>query len=79
MILSGFQEEQQLLEWYEEDTITALQYIEHHSLGMIERFKLWCQQEGKSEDEETAKDFLDEYNGLFLDTLQWAAHSTSTD
>ena len=64
MILSGFQEEQQLLEWYEEDTITALQYIEHHSLGMIERFKLWCQQEGKSED------FLDEYNGLFLDTLQ---------
>ena len=69
MILSGFQEEQQLLEWYEEDTITALQYIEHHSLGMIDRFKLWCQQEGKSEDEETARDFLDEYNGLFLDTL----------
>ena len=70
MILSGFQEEQQLLEWYEEDTINALQYIEHHSLGMIDRFKLWCQHEGKSEDEDTAKDFLDEYNGLFLDTLQ---------
>lgn len=70
MILSGFQEEQQLLDWYEEDAITALQYIEHHSMGMIDRFKLWCQLEGKSEDEDTARDFLDEYNGLFLDTLQ---------
>lgn len=31
MILSGFQEEHQLLDWYEQDTISALQYIEHHS------------------------------------------------
>lgn len=69
MILSGFKEEQQLQEWYEDDAITALQYIEHHSLGMIDRFQQWCKNEGKSEDEDTAKDFLDEYNGLFLDTL----------
>ena len=33
MILSGFQEEHQLLDWYEQDTISALQYIEHHSIG----------------------------------------------
>lgn len=76
MILNGYQKEQKLLEWYEEDTITALQYIEHHSQGMIDRFKLWCQDEGKSEDEDTAKDFLDEYNGLFLDTLDVSKNRT---
>lgn len=27
MILSGFQEEHQLLDWYEQDSISALQYI----------------------------------------------------
>lgn len=69
MILSGFQEEHQLLDWYEQDSISALQYIEHHSIGMINRFKKWCQESGSSEDEESAKDFLDEYNGLFLDTV----------
>ncbi len=65
MILSGFQEEHQLLDWYEQDTIAALQYIEHHSIGMINRFKKWCQESGSSEDEESAKDFLDEYNEFF--------------
>lgn len=39
------------------------------SIGMINRFKKWCQESGSSEDEESAKDFLDEYNGLFLDTV----------
>ena len=57
MILSGFQEEHQLLDWYEQDSISALQYIEHHSIGMINRFKKWCQESGSSEDEESAKDF----------------------
>ena len=69
MILSGFQEEHQLLDWYEQDSISALHYIEHHSIGMINRFKKWCQESGSGEDEESAKDFLDEYNGLFLDTV----------
>ena len=54
MILSGFQEEHQLLDWYEQDSISALQYIEHHSIGMINRFKKWCQESGSSEDEESA-------------------------
>ena len=69
MILSGFKQEQQLIDWYEEGAITALQYIEHHSPEMVQRFMVWCKEAACSEGEDAAQDFLDEYNGLFLDTV----------
>lgn len=68
MILSGYYEEHELLSWYEQGDISALHYIEHHSPGMGDRFKKWCHQHACIEDEEAAMDFLDEYNGLFLDS-----------
>lgn len=57
MILSGYYEEHELLSWYEQGDISALQYIEHHSPGMGDKFKKWCHQHACMEDEEAAMDF----------------------
>lgn len=57
MILSGYYEEHELLSWYEQGDISALQYIEHHSPGMGDRFKKWCHQHASMEDEAAAMDF----------------------
>lgn len=78
MILSGYYEEHELLSWYEQGDISALQYIEHHSPGMTDRFKKWCHQHASMEDEETAMDFLDEYNGLFLDTEEQSSEKSNS-
>lgn len=76
MILSGYYEEHELLSWYEQGDISALHYIEHHSPGMGDRFKKWCHQHASMEDEAAAMDFLDEYNGLFLDTEEQATEKS---
>lgn len=57
MILSGYYEEHELLSWYEQGDISALQYIEHHSPGMSDRFKEWCHRHACTEDEAAAMDF----------------------
>lgn len=78
MILSGYYEEHELLSWYEQGDISALQYIEHHSPGMGDRFKKWCHQHASMEDEAAAMDFLDEYNGLFLDSEELSTEKSNS-
>lgn len=78
MILSGYYEEHVLLSLYEQGNISALHYIEHHSPGMGDRFKKWCHQHASKEDEEAAMDFLDEYNGLFLDSEELSSEKSNS-
>ena len=78
MILSGYYEEHELLSWYEQGDISALQYIEHHSPGMSDRFKEWCHRHASMEDEAAAMDFLDEYNGLFLDSEELSTEKSNS-
>lgn len=58
MILSGYYEEHELLSWYEQGDISALQYIEHHSRGMSDRFKEWCHRHACTVDEEASQGFF---------------------